>query len=144
MTDDFDRCVTFVLKQEGGYVNNPADHGLETNFGISKRAYPSLDIKNLTRDEAVEIYRRDYWVKAGCDRLEWPDCLVVFDTAVNMGTVKATAIKAKAFNWSDYLFMRIEYYADLNQPAFLRGWINRCLALWREAKSPTDEHPISR
>lgn len=143
MTDYFDRCIAFVLKMEAGYVNNPHDAGGETNFGISKRAYPELDIKTLTVVEATEIYRRDYWVKAGCDRLEWPDCLVVFDTAVNMGTAKASAIKGRAFNWSDYLLIRIQYYVDLNQSAFLRGWINRCLAVWREAKSPTDEHPVS-
>lgn len=144
MTDYFDRCITFVLSQEGGYVNDSRDAGGETNFGISKKAYPSIDIKSLTRDEAIEIYRDDYWKTAGCDKMEWPLCLIVFDTAVNMGVAKATAIKAKSLNWTDYFFVRIQYYADLNQPAFLRGWINRCLDLWREAKAPTDEHPVSR
>jgi len=139
--DYFDRCITFVLKQEGGYVNDPRDAGGETNFGISKRAYPGLDIKALTVEQAKEIYSFDYWLKAGCDKLAWPDCLVVFDTAINMGVGRAKVFEAAALNWSDFLFMRIEHYVGLNQPAFLRGWINRCLALWREAKIPTDEHP---
>lgn len=140
--DYFDRCVTFVLKQEGGYVNDPHDAGGETNFGISKRAYPSIDIKSLTREEAIEIYRDDYWKTIGCEKMDWPLCLIVFDTAVNMGL--RCAHDFDTLDWSDYLFMRIQRYADLNQPAFLRGWINRCLALWKEAKSATDEHPVSR
>jgi len=43
---------------EGGYVNHPDDPGGETNFGISKKEFPNLDIKNLTRDDAKEIYKR--------------------------------------------------------------------------------------
>lgn len=58
---DFSKAIDFVLDNEGGYSNNPADPGGETNFGISKRAYPYLDIKNLTREEAITIYQRDYW-----------------------------------------------------------------------------------
>lgn len=143
MSDNFDRSITFVLKQEGGYVNDPRDTGGETNYGISKRAYPGLDIKTLTVVEATEIYRRDYWQRAGCDAMDWPLCLVVFDTAVNMGVGRAQDFNARALNWSDYLFMRVEHYIKLNQITFLRGWINRCLDLWKEAKAPTDEHPVS-
>ena len=57
----FEDCIDKVLEHEGGYVNDPNDLGGETNFGVSKKAYPDLDIKNLTRDEAKEIYRKDYW-----------------------------------------------------------------------------------
>lgn len=79
----FERAVEFVLSEEGGYSNDPQDPGGETNFGISKRAYPGLNIASLTRSEAVEIYRRDYW-----DRLPAlpPGIAVaVFDFAVNAG-----------------------------------------------------------
>jgi lysozyme family protein len=58
---EFQKAIDFVLANEGGYANNPADPGGETNFGISKRAYPYLDIKNLTREEAITIYQRDWW-----------------------------------------------------------------------------------
>lgn len=58
---EFSKAIDFLLANEGGYSNNPADPGGETNFGISRRAYPFLDIKNLTRDEAIAIYQRDYW-----------------------------------------------------------------------------------
>jgi lysozyme family protein len=59
---DFDQAVEFVLGHEGGYSNDPNDPGGETNFGISKRSYPDVDIKNLTREGAKEIYRRDFWL----------------------------------------------------------------------------------
>ncbi|KWT77357.1 glycosyl hydrolase 108 family protein [Candidatus Magnetominusculus xianensis] len=62
-------AVRFVLDAEGGYVNDPDDPGGETKYGISKRAYPSLDIKSLTIEDAKRLYRRDYWGRASCDAL---------------------------------------------------------------------------
>lgn len=138
---DFDRAMEFVLKWEGGYVNNPFDPGGETKFGISKGAYPMLDISTLQEEDARLIYRKDYWEKAGCDKLEWPMCLIVFDTAVNMGVRRALEIKEKSFNWTDYLFLRIALYNGLNKSTFLKGWINRVLDLWKTIKA--EEHPIS-
>ena len=49
-----------LIEREGGYVNDPDDPGGETKFGISKRAYPHLDIKNLTEEHAADIYYNDY------------------------------------------------------------------------------------
>lgn len=66
----FDKAVEVVLREEGGYVNDPHDPGGETNFGISKRSYPHLDIKTLTKAEAIEIYRQDFWEKGGIKYLE--------------------------------------------------------------------------
>lgn len=134
MQDNFERSIAFVLRHEGGYVNDPRDPGGETKFGISKRAYPALDIKSITEEQAKGIYKRDYWDKAGCGALDWPLCLVHFDACVNLGVSRGNEIKAKAFNWTDYLFLRIEHYSNLRKPEFLRGWINRTLDLWREVK----------
>jgi len=61
MTIDFDTAFTRLLGHEGGYTNNPADPGGETNWGICKRSYPLLDIKNLTREQAAGIYYKDFW-----------------------------------------------------------------------------------
>ena len=139
--DNFDRSIEFVLKWEGGYTNDTRDSGGETKYGISKRAYPMLDIKNLALEDAKLIYLKDYWEKAGCDTLEWPMCLVVFDTAVNMGVSRAKGFSERASNWTDYLFIRIEHYAKLNKPQFLRGWVNRVIDLQKTIKN--GEHPIS-
>ena len=48
----FDQVIDRVLAHEGGYVNDPDDPGGETKYGISKKAYPKIDIKNLTKEEA--------------------------------------------------------------------------------------------
>ncbi len=57
----FDDAISKLLNDEGGYVNDPSDPGGETKYGISKRAYPDLDIKSLTVAQAEQIYERDFW-----------------------------------------------------------------------------------
>jgi lysozyme family protein len=80
---DFAAAVEYVLANEGGYVNDPADPGGETNFGISKRQYPLLDIRNLTRPEAVDIYQRDYWKPEFAELASQRIATKVFDAYVN-------------------------------------------------------------
>ena len=92
----FEQAVAMVLKHEGGYVNDPKDPGGETRFGISKRAYPDVDILRLTEDEAKAIYRRDYWDKLRTDEIPAPLALCVFDCAVNMGRDKAVRLLQRA------------------------------------------------
>ncbi len=139
---DFESAMDFVLKWEGGYVYDPKDPGGETKWGISKSAYPTLDIKDLTEQEARDIYRVDYWEKLGCDYLLWPVNLVVFDTAVNMGAKRAKDFLSRTSYWQDYIIERIDYYARvLGRKPYLRGWINRTVALYRFAGQ--GRHPIS-
>lgn len=78
-----------LLDIEGGLVDDKNDSGGETKYGISKKAYPKLDIANLTIEQAKDIYYQDYWKRCKCDYL--PDALsvAVFDYAVNSGTIKA-------------------------------------------------------
>ena len=64
MKTTFDEIIEVVLEHEGGYVNDPHDAGGETNFGIAKRWYPDVDIKNLTKEQAKKIYHQDYWSPA--------------------------------------------------------------------------------
>lgn len=85
MKANFERCLSFVLKHEGGYVNDPQDPGGETNMGISKRSYPSENMKGMTRARAGLIYRRDYWDAVRGDELPAGLDLVAFDAAVNSG-----------------------------------------------------------
>jgi len=100
MKEDWPKSIEFVLKMEGGdeVENNPADPGGQTKFGISKKAYPSLDVAHLTRPEAEEIYRRDYWTPCACDDLPWPFSIAVFDCAVNQGPVKAKRLLQMALD----------------------------------------------
>ena len=80
-----------VLKHEGGYVNDPTDLGGETKYGITKRFYPKVDIKNLTIEQSTEIYRKDYWDRNRVESLPQNLWYIYFDMCVNMG--KRTAVK---------------------------------------------------
>ena len=98
--DRFDKVVRIVLGFEGGYSNDPADSGGETNLGITAgtlmRAFKGnivnhFDVKRLTLSEAKKIYREYYWKPVKCDQLPYPLDGLVFDTAVNCGC--GTAVK---------------------------------------------------
>ncbi|MDD5060661.1 MAG: glycosyl hydrolase 108 family protein [Candidatus Marinimicrobia bacterium] len=127
----FDAAVSFVLDHEGGYSNDPNDPGGETNYGISKRSYPSLDIKKLTREQAIEIYRTDYWQKSGASQMDERFRLVHFDTAVNCGVSKAKEIKDNVHAYlEEYLWLRAQHYIKLvkkkpSMKKYLNGWMNR-------------------
>lgn len=98
--DRFRRAVEVVLKHEGGYVNDPSDPGGETRWGISKRSYPDLDIASLTREEAIAIYKRDWWDRYGYGRIKGADVAAkLMDMAVNMGPGTAHRLLQQALVW---------------------------------------------
>lgn len=97
--DTFSRAMEVVLQEEtggdpgGGYVDHPEDPGGQTRWGISARAYPGENIRELTKARALELYRKDYWERVLGDQLPgYPVQLAVLDYAVNSGT--GTASKA--------------------------------------------------
>ena len=92
-----------IVAREGGYVNDPADPGGATKYGVTIHTMRRLgldldgdgrvsaaDVRRLTRAQAVEIFLRDYYEKPGIAGL--PDALqpAVFDMQVNAG---ANAVK---------------------------------------------------
>ena len=85
MRDNFEACMTEVRLHEGGYVNHPNDPNGETNFGISKRSYPGLNIRRLTWDQAKAIYGRDFWAPLSGDDLPAGIDLVALDPGINSG-----------------------------------------------------------
>lgn len=87
--DYFEQCFERLIGHEGGYVFDARDPGGETKYGISKRAYPQIDIKALTLIHAQAIYRRDYWDKCRCGELPEGVAFDVFDAAVNSGPAQA-------------------------------------------------------
>jgi len=97
----FEKAFEFVILQEGGYVNDSRDPGLETKFGISKRSYPNLDIKSLTLEQAQAIYKRDYWQQASCDRMPPKIAIAVFDAAVHHGPKTAIKLLQRALKVAD-------------------------------------------
>lgn len=97
----FDTLIERVLGHEGGYVNDPKDPGGETQWGISKRSYPTLDIRNLTRQQAVEIYRRDFWDRVQGDKLHPAVAFQALDAAVNHGIGNAVRWLQRAVGVAD-------------------------------------------
>ena len=138
----FKSAIDFVLQWEGGYVDHPDDPGGETNFGISKRAHPDVDIAALTRADAVEIYRREYWMPVA-STLSHPLSLVYFDTAVLHGPGAASKWFGEyggEFNeeWNLIYGMMLErslvYLRSKNRERFAGGWTNRLTDLMNEIK----------
>lgn len=98
---NFDIAINRVLSHEGGYVNDPHDPGGETKFGISKRSYPDLDIRNLTRDQAKAVYLRDFWVRVHADDLPDGVAFAALDFAVNSGIETAIRYLQRALGVAD-------------------------------------------
>lgn len=103
MSPDFEHAFTRLMGHEGDLSMDPNDPGnwtggkvgkgalKGTRFGISAGAYPDEDIQGLTIERARELYRRDYWDKAGCEYVPMGIKFDLFDTAVNAGV--GTAVR---------------------------------------------------
>ena len=151
---NFNEIIEQVLEHEGGYVNDPKDLGGETKYGITKRFYPDVDIKNLTIEQAKEIYRKDYWDRNRVETLPQNLWHIYFDMCVNMG--KRTAVKVlqraavnrgrnievdgglgpmtikalKGVELDRVRAYRVKFYVDLitakpEQEKFFLGWFRR-------------------
>lgn len=92
----FDRDI---IQIEGGYSNDPHDAGGETKYGISKRSYPNLDIKNLTVEQATEIYIRDFWNKNRIGEIaDQTTANIVFRFIVHAGASRAVRLLQDSLN----------------------------------------------
>ena len=151
---NFNEIIEQVLEHEGGYVNDPKDLGGETKYGITKRFYPELNIKELTIEKAKQIYKQDYWDKNKVESLPQNLWHIYFDMCVNMG--KRTAVKVlqraannkgrnievdgglgpmtigalKGVELDRVRAFRVKYYVDLitarpEQEKFYLGWFRR-------------------
>lgn len=95
---DFQTAVTLVLKHEGGYSNDPQDPGKETNFGIASAYHPNVDIKNLTRQDAIDIYQATYWNPLYSKIQNQGLANSLLDCAVNQGPATAVRLLQSTLN----------------------------------------------
>lgn len=102
MSDGSKRAIASVLKEEGGYVNNPNDPGGETRFGISKRAHPDVDIYNLSIEEAINIYKKEYWNPSAADKLPSRLQNFYFHMVVMSGQKQAVRTLQRACNGKNH------------------------------------------
>jgi lysozyme family protein len=156
MSRAFEQAWAFLMRDdiEGGarISDDPDDPGGLTRWGISQRAYPDEDIRNLTEARAKELFRRDYWEPCHCDDLPAPIAIAFADSAFNQGVgtaikllqkslgVKADGVigpitRAAANNWNgdpeavnQFLSHRLLRYAN-GQTKYRRGWFLRVLRL---------------
>lgn len=91
------------------YTNDPNDAGGPTRWGITQatlakwrgKAVTASDVQNLTRDEALAIYRDWYVTTPGFDKVAAVSmnvALEVIDTGVNMGVMTATRYLQRCLN----------------------------------------------
>lgn len=150
--DNFKMAVNLTLKKEGILSDHKDDAGGLTKYGISQAAYPGLDIANLSKEDAIKIYKRDYWDKAQCLELPYPLDVMVFDTAVNHGVTKAVKILQESLGlkadgivgqqtraaartarnsiYTVFMINRLYAYTSAKSwPTFKEGWKNRLTKL---------------
>lgn len=93
----FDRAIEVVLAHEGEVLtDHPNDRGGPTKFGISQRWNPEVNVRELTREQAIEIYWQRYWLGRGYEQLPEPIVIKVFDLAVNLGDQTAVICLQRA------------------------------------------------
>lgn len=109
MSDIFNIAVKNVLHHEGGFINDTVDPGGATNFGVSLRTLTAkgmidldgdgfndfdydrdgdvdaADIEAMSREQAIEFYRRYFWDKHGYGTIGGAVSIKLMDLSVNMG-----------------------------------------------------------
>lgn len=146
---EFDDVFARLYGHEGDLSEDEHDPGGVTKYGISQRAYPDLDIRNLTIDQAKAIYLRDYWYPLAAHRLPASIRFDLFDMGVNSGLHQAkltlqhalgvvpdgvigpkTLAAAQAMDperlVARFAGWRLDFLNDLPKwPRYARGWTQR-------------------
>ena len=165
--DRFTKAQQFVAKWEGDLSNDKYDAGGITKYGVCLRFLQEIQpdatadtVKNLTKEQASEIFKQNFWVKAKCEELLEPIGFILYDTVVNTGIAqgvkflqralgieadgkigKNTIAKANDCNVKSvvesFLTQREEFYNKIvakkpTQKCFLKGWLNRVADLRKE------------
>ena len=137
-TNDISIINQVVLEDEGGFVNNPADSGGPTNFGITQSDYAQFkghavsvdDIRNMPKADAVSIYLDRYIARPGFDQIK--DLTVrtaLVDMGVLMGAKRAIRAAQQALRLPIDGNLGPASIAAIND-AEARGLINQ-LSVWR-------------
>jgi len=155
MQNNFQECLDLVLKSEGGWVNNPADPGGETNLGVTKRVWeeyvghPVTTMKNLTPADVAPMYEQKYWRPCYGEVLPRGLDFVVFSMGVNAGPGRSVKLLQSAIGCvpdgvigpatrglisssnsatliAKFSEARREYYKSLKTfTIFGKGWLSR-------------------
>ena len=108
---NIDESLPFILANEGGFSNDPADRGGATQFGITRAVLAAYrnkpvsieDVKNLKREEAAQIYKTQYWNPLNLDKVQKQAmATAIFDMSVNRGPRTAAKMAQRALNECGY------------------------------------------
>jgi lysozyme family protein len=105
----YEPSLTRLLAHEGGYTDHPDDPGGPTNFGITiadyrryaKAGATAADVRAMSIDEAMAIYRRRYWDAQRCDDLPAGVDYAVFDYGVNSGIGRSGKVLRRMLRLAD-------------------------------------------
>ncbi len=152
---DFNTAVQKTLTHEGGYVNNPADRGGPTKYGITQADMPGVDVENITTEMAIQYYTEHYWKPLYSQINDQLLAEKLFDMGVLMGVKVAvrllqitisndiTIVSDGVFGEQTLIDMNqemdllpryrtvlIQHFINIvnnnpNDSEFLQGWINR-------------------
>lgn len=137
-----------ILAVEGGYSNNPADQGGETNWGITKSTARangySGEMKALTREEAYAILENAYWIKPGFEsisHLSWSISFELCDAAVNIGPhYPCTWLQ----RWLNAFNKEQQLYRDLNADGLIGPMTLTALESFLNARGSEGEEVLLR
>lgn len=163
--------LDYLFGHEGGYVDHPNDPGGPTKYGITHKTLAAhrgvssvtkQQVRDMTKAEAEDIYRKSYWNQSGGDLLPAGVDHVVFDMGVNAGPGTAVKILQRVLGFTgkdvdgvvgvktadqadkwptglaglieEYSAARLDYYRKLKTwSKFGRGWTNRVNKAEKEA-----------
>lgn len=115
MKTEFSDIIIDVLEREGGFVNDPADRGGATKFGVTIGTLREHgidvdgdgnididDVESMPLETAKEVYRRHYWDPLQFGRFPGELRDVMFDMCINHGQSRAVKILQDAINREGY------------------------------------------
>lgn len=104
-TSLFDTRIQGIIAKEGNYSNDPKDRGGATKWGITEataRAFGYTgDMRTMSRDHAITIYRARYWQQPGFDRIETIDPTIavkLLDWGITSGPTVGVKALQRALN----------------------------------------------
>ena len=97
----FELMLNFLFQSEGGYTNDPNDHGGKTTWGITEGEARSHgytgDMRNLTQDFAKNIFYQDYYLGNNLDKIKDERvALAILDISVTGGTGRGIKLARRA------------------------------------------------
>lgn len=157
MTDLFPSAAAVILESEGVFSDLRNDPGGSTYFGIARASHPDIPWPP-TKDQALAIYRSQYWDPHRCGEMPWAWALAVFDGVVNQdlgvlrlaqlalritedGAIGSATIHAMgaapADDFGAFLSLRADaYYKSHGYPAFGHGWFARLIRVAQAGEHP--------